>query len=259
MYLDKVNASALTCRQYPQKNQAYEKVIRAIAARILSEEMQLPYKWKFREANNSLYFEAKKHPHMYQGDSMSTRLILTGGSRPNLTIGAAIHCFGCGKELHDRGNGFFCDSCRIVPVKCRRCGEVIGYTNDLKDYPYIDRDGAYYCARCWTEFFKQCTICKTYHHKNAVVTLGEQVLCEACADKHGTHCSLCGKFTAKTDVTRIAHYDYEVCPSCLGEHFVTCPDCGQLVEDDDVWEDSGTLLCEACYDARHERERRLAR
>ena len=94
VHFDVANVSAIFGRHFPHKSPHAEKIIRAMVARVLSEEMQVPYKWKWKKVGNGDYRLSGNQVYI---DTPSARIILPGGKYPQVTAGNGYsRCLSCG-------------------------------------------------------------------------------------------------------------------------------------------------------------------
>lgn len=95
-----------------------------------------------------------------------------------------------------------------------------------------------------------CTRCGEEHAEELIYYVGENVLCEACAEEGTVLCEHCG--------TRLYRQDcagdewHTLCVRCLEDYYQICQDCDAIISNEETRYDSDdTPYCERCYDEYH--------
>ncbi|MDR3766772.1 MAG: hypothetical protein Q3Y08_07025 [Butyricicoccus sp.] len=99
-----------------------------------------------------------------------------------------------------------------------------------------------------------CEHCGEQVPISELVQVGEDILCELCAETHTTFCEHCGERIYVDDACGDDHMD--LCQTCYEDHYIACEDCGRLVQREDICyaeEDEYTPLCAHCAQIRNER------
>ena len=80
------------------------------------------------------------------------------------------------------------------------------------------------------------------------IMVGEDTLCESCAEMETVLCTHCGERIYRDD--NAGDCDLPLCESCYDNHYLSCDECGCVLHSSDVYyadEDEDYPLCETCY------------
>ena len=86
------------------------------------------------------------------------------------------------------------------------------------------------------------------------VMVGNDSLCECCAEEETALCSRCGERIYRDD--NAGDEDTPLCQHCYENHYYRCDRCGRIIYDGDAYyasddEDQNYPLCHACYSSRN--------
>ena len=245
VYLDKEHASALVGRQYPQSNQSYEKVTRAMVAHILIDEMQTERKWKYKNVQSGGEYRWRTHGGIYT-DSPSSRIILSGGSIPDMSVGVDIPCLRCGQNA---GARLVCEgsTCKSpgARIQCVECGDYIGE-------PYDTLNGEPYCEGCWDDHIRHCVDCDEAVHMDNARTVHGHWVCDHCYEQNYFECHRCNQDCHTDDHWWINGTGEDVCFGCKDSHYFLCPDCDEYEDIKYAQEVNGKTICRQCHEEERE-------
>ena len=85
------------------------------------------------------------------------------------------------------------------------------------------------------------------------VVIGEELLCEHCAEEETVLCTHCGERIYRDD--NAGDEDIPLCQHCYETHYYSCDRCGRIIHQTDAYfssddEDEYSPLCCACYNRR---------
>lgn len=85
------------------------------------------------------------------------------------------------------------------------------------------------------------------------VTMGDDPLCERCAEEETILCSRCGERIYRDD--NAGDEDTPLCQHCYENHYCSCDRCGRIIHQNDAYysrddEDDEYPLCYTCYSSR---------
>lgn len=92
----------------------------------------------------------------------------------------------------------------------------------------------------------RCSVCGcTIEEDDTYSYVGEDVVCETCADEECGYCDHCGELIYNEN----AIYDdtHFLCPSCFHDHYTRCCNCNRLLHEDDTEYYDGSAYCSDCY------------
>lgn len=86
----------------------------------------------------------------------------------------------------------------------------------------------------------------------APVMMGDDPLCEHCAEEETVLCSHCGRRLCRDD--NAGDENTPLCQNCYDRHYLSCDRCGRIIHADDACytgdDDREYPLCRACYAGR---------
>ena len=98
-----------------------------------------------------------------------------------------------------------------------------------------------------TETFLCCHCGQEYPLEDCVI-VGEDMICESCADEEAVICSRCGERIYRDDNAGDEHTP--LCQHCYDRWYQSCSCCGRILHEDDVYyrsRDDDEPLCLSCY------------
>lgn len=98
-----------------------------------------------------------------------------------------------------------------------------------------------------TETFLCCHCGQEYPLEDRVI-VGEDMICESCADEEAVICSHCGERIYRDDNAGDEHTP--LCQHCYDRWYQSCSCCGRILHEDDVYyrsRDDDEPLCLSCY------------
>lgn len=91
-----------------------------------------------------------------------------------------------------------------------------------------------------------CSVCGcTIEEDDNYSYVGEDVVCESCADEECGYCDHCGELIYNEN----AIYDdtHFLCPNCFHNHYTRCCNCNRILHEDDTEYYDGSAYCSDCY------------
>lgn len=174
-------------------------------------------------------------------------------------------CEVCGQELPEgediRIDGqCLCKGCfDALYVACDECGAIhkLSEMEEVEEYHYVDgkRVKKLVCPECLEREFVQCDDCGAYIRKDGdemYITHDGRTICESCYSSDYFTCDDCGEvfpLDEVFDVNTGTWNEGHVCPNCAVDNYYQCRDCEEWFSEDYIHtDDSGTIICDDCYD-----------
>ena len=127
---------------------------------------------------------------------------------------------------------------------CENCGDRTGDDG----YFIFDEN---YCENCAYELYEHCSHCGEWCCRDDVTFLedSEEYLCEYCCDNHAICCEDCGTwYSDRHGFTELVDVEEKVCEECVG-NYSSCSDCGEFFKDFGNLHEVGLyneLYCDEC-------------
>lgn len=106
-----------------------------------------------------------------------------------------------------------------------------------------------------TETFT-CCHCGQEHPLESRVLVGDDALCERCANEEAVICTHCGERIYRDD--NAGDENTPLCQSCYDRHYTSCERCGRIIHLDDAYYEDDDEDCPLCYDCHtHARRNKM--
>ena len=106
-----------------------------------------------------------------------------------------------------------------------------------------------------TETFICCHCGQTHPLENRVM-MGDDALCERCANVETVICSRCGERVYRAD--NAGDENTPLCQPCYDRHYTSCERCGRIIHLDDAYYEDDDEDCPLCYDCHtHARRHKM--
>ena len=106
-----------------------------------------------------------------------------------------------------------------------------------------------------TETFICCHCGQTHPLENRVM-MGDDALCERCANVETVICSRCGERVYRAD--NAGDENTPLCQPCYDRHYTSCERCGRIIHLDDAYYEDDDEDCPLCYDCHtHARRNKM--
>ena len=164
----------------------------------------------------------------------------------------AYECKGCQTYFIDhisRHYIHYCDNC-LPNHLCEECNKTF--------QELITVNNRKVCQSCFDEHYVACKECGHMHHKDKMVRLNKDYICEDCYiekyEKEYSYCYDCLSLIKKgEEIQAIAEEDGEekevvICPSCYNKEYEECMCCGKVFFAYNMHDVYEGILCEKCYE-----------
>ena len=91
-----------------------------------------------------------------------------------------------------------------------------------------------------------CACCGEVILNDYYASVGDDPVCDDCAENECSRCECCGDLIYDNDVCG-QDYDRCLCESCFDESYAHCDECDDLVHRDDLQEYDDGYYCSRCY------------
>ena len=91
-----------------------------------------------------------------------------------------------------------------------------------------------------------CVCCGEVILNDYYASIGDDPVCDDCAENECSRCECCGDLIYDNDVCG-QDYDRCLCESCMDELYVHCDECDDLIHRDDIHELDESYYCYQCY------------
>lgn len=93
-----------------------------------------------------------------------------------------------------------------------------------------------------------CCVCGCEVSQGDELYVGEDVICEDCADEECYHCDCCDDLIYSSD--DFGENGVVLCESCYNNHYCRCCECNDLINENVVYWLDDDCYCEECYNNR---------
>ena len=101
-----------------------------------------------------------------------------------------------------------------------------------------------------------CCHCGQEHPLENRVMVGDDALCERCANEETVICSRCGERIYRDD--NAGDENTPLCQPCYDRHYTSCERCGRIIHLDDAYYEDDDEDCPLCYDCHtHARRKKM--
>ena len=101
-----------------------------------------------------------------------------------------------------------------------------------------------------------CCHCGQEHPLENRVMVGDDALCERCANEETVICSHCGERVYRDD--NAGDENTPLCQPCYDRHYTSCERCGRIIHVDDAYYEDDDEDCPLCYDCHtHARRHKM--
>lgn len=97
-----------------------------------------------------------------------------------------------------------------------------------------------------------CCICGCEISQGDELYVGEDVICENCAENECVTCECCGELIYQGN--DLGENGLVLCESCYTNHYCRCFECNELINENDVYWIDDECYCEECYNNRVEND-----
>ena len=97
-----------------------------------------------------------------------------------------------------------------------------------------------------------CCICGCEISQGDELYVGEDVICEDCAENECVTCECCGELIYQGN--DLGENGLVLCESCYTNHYCRCFECNELINENDVYRIDDECYCEECYNNRVEND-----
>lgn len=93
-----------------------------------------------------------------------------------------------------------------------------------------------------------CDVCRCKYPQEQMVLVGDDVLCEHCADTDTIICDECGRQFYTVDAR--GNDEIILCPNCYEYEYTHCCSCDTLLRNDDIYysQHGDIAMCQSCYE-----------
>jgi len=148
------------------------------------------------------------------------------------------------KYLQQKDGNYYCNKCfDELFIECYNCNECFEKDDITK------HDDKVYCNDCFNESFFTCNECDDiYSIDDEQCYFDDKVYCNECFNELVANCSHCDEEFYRENMNII--YDEYYCNDCECGLFRVCDDCEEYVNQDDIYycENDDCFYCENCYD-----------
>ncbi len=96
-----------------------------------------------------------------------------------------------------------------------------------------------------------CDSCGEVHPEAQCFTVGQDRLCQTCAEEETLICSRCGERIWRED--NAGTESFPLCQNCYDDYYTSCDRCGALISLDDAYYEDGDRDYPLCYDCYRDR------
>ena len=101
--------------------------------------------------------------------------------------------------------------------KCNSCGK-LHQKGDTKKVKLSDGTESCVCARCFTQYFKECFNCHNHFDRHDVMAYGSNTYCKPCFQKCFQTCTHCNSIQPMGKMTKKIRVSYLVCDTCYSQY-----------------------------------------